>query len=167
MRVFQFKNPQRQSNVECSVHLLRSPYLRLHTREKHPVYYLCTFCDLKFREQAKLRIHLLNDHDVKCGIKDIYICWKCKKSCTSFKELGPDYVFLIFFQFFRFVLTREPDTQKKIEKFCKTSVLNDEIIYSQVYDTRNKFQLISKYPFGVITWTKIPTNIFENVCPRF
>ena len=31
--------------------------------------------------------------------------------------------------------------------------------------TIDKGQLISKCPFGVIVWTKIPTKIFENVCP--
>ena len=28
-----------------------------------------------------------------------------------------------------------------------------------------KGQLISKCPFGVIVWTKIPTIFFENFCP--
>ena len=27
-------------------------------------------------------------------------------------------------------------------------------------------EIISKCPFGVIVWTKIPTKIFENFCPR-
>ena len=29
-----------------------------------------------------------------------------------------------------------------------------------------KGQLISKCPFGVMVWTKIPTKIFDNFCPR-
>jgi dynein heavy chain 2 len=29
-----------------------------------------------------------------------------------------------------------------------------------------KGQLISKCPFGVILWTKIPTKKFDNFCPR-
>ena len=29
-----------------------------------------------------------------------------------------------------------------------------------------KGQLISKCPFGLIVWTKIPTKRFENFCPR-
>ena len=29
-----------------------------------------------------------------------------------------------------------------------------------------KGQLISKCPFGVIVWTKIPTEKFDNFCPR-
>ena len=32
------------------------------------------------------------------------------------------------------------------------------------FDTKGQF--ISKCPFGVIVWTKIPTNCFENFCPR-
>ena len=27
-------------------------------------------------------------------------------------------------------------------------------------------QLISKFPFGVIVWTKIPTKKFDKFCPR-
>ena len=33
-------------------------------------------------------------------------------------------------------------------------------------DSLAKGQLISKFPFGVIVWTKIPTNKFDNFCPR-
>ena len=32
------------------------------------------------------------------------------------------------------------------------------------YDTKG--QLISKCPFGVIVWTKIPTKNFDKFCPR-
>ena len=32
--------------------------------------------------------------------------------------------------------------------------------------TFSKGQLISKCPFGVIVWTKIPTKKFDNFCPR-
>ena len=30
-----------------------------------------------------------------------------------------------------------------------------------------KGQLISKYPFGIIVWTKIPTKLFLDFCPEF
>ena len=29
-----------------------------------------------------------------------------------------------------------------------------------------KGQLISKYPFGIIVWTKIPTKLFLDFCPE-
>ena len=62
--------------------------LQGHMRKKHPTYYLCAFCDKKtFRQHKLLRVHLINEHDVKCGAKDFYVCWKCKKCCLSFKEL--------------------------------------------------------------------------------
>ena len=62
--------------------------LKSHVREKHPVYYLCAFCDKKmFRQQKLLRVHLINEHEVKCGIKDFHSCWKCKECFSSYKEL--------------------------------------------------------------------------------
>ena len=61
--------------------------LKGHIREKHPVYYLCTFCEEMFQSSRKLRIHLYNSHEVKCGTKDYYLCWKCQKPFTSSKEL--------------------------------------------------------------------------------
>ena len=62
--------------------------LKGHVREKHPVYYLCSYCDKKmFLSQKKLRVHLLNAHNAKCGTKDFYVCPKCQKCCTSFREL--------------------------------------------------------------------------------
>ena len=62
--------------------------LRSHVRDKHPVYYLCAFCDKKmFLATKKLRVHLINEHAVKCGKKDLHACWKCKKCFSSFKEL--------------------------------------------------------------------------------
>ena len=62
--------------------------LQGHIRKKHPTYYLCAFCDKKtFRQHKLLRVHLINEHNVKCGAKDFYVCWKCKKCCSSFKEL--------------------------------------------------------------------------------
>ena len=30
-----------------------------------------------------------------------------------------------------------------------------------------KGQLISKCPFGIIVWTKIPTKLFQDFCPEF
>ena len=56
-------------------------------REKHPEYNLCSFCDKMFIQTCKLRSHLINEHDAKCGAKDFYVCWKCKKCCSSFKDL--------------------------------------------------------------------------------
>ena len=58
-----------------------------HKREKHPEYNLCSFCDKMFIQTCKLRSHLINEHDAKCGAKDFYVCWKCKKCCSSFKDL--------------------------------------------------------------------------------
>ena len=61
--------------------------LRSHVRDKHPVYYLCAFCDKKmFLATKKLRVHLINEHAVKCGKKDLHVCWKCKKCFSSFKD---------------------------------------------------------------------------------
>ena len=31
----------------------------------------------------------------------------------------------------------------------------------------SKGQLISKCPFGIIVWTKIPTKLFLDFCPEF
>ena len=52
--------------------------LNNHVRKKNTIYYLCAFCDKKmFRQHKQLRVHLINEHDVKCGAKDFYVCWKC------------------------------------------------------------------------------------------
>lgn len=61
--------------------------LRGHVRDKHPVYYLCTFCETMFTSSRKLRIHFFKEHNCKCGIKDFYVCWKCQKCCSSSKDL--------------------------------------------------------------------------------
>ena len=62
--------------------------LKGHIKEKHRQYLLCSYCDKRmFGNSRQLRIHLINEHDVKCGAKDFYVCWKCKKCCSSFKDL--------------------------------------------------------------------------------
>ena len=61
--------------------------LRQHYNLKHPVFYLCSCCDKIFKSLKKLRVHLLNAHKVKCGMKDFYVCWHCQKCLTSSKEL--------------------------------------------------------------------------------
>ena len=43
---------------KCGTSYVALQTLRLHTREKHPVYYLRKFCDLKFREKSKLQVIL-------------------------------------------------------------------------------------------------------------
>ena len=58
-----------------------------HVREKHPVYYLCTYCEKMFQSTTKLRIHYSHQHEVNALSKEFYICWKCKKSCSSFNDL--------------------------------------------------------------------------------
>ena len=73
---------------KCGATYTSMSSLKGHVREKHPVYYLCAYCDKKmYLSQKKLRVHLLNEHSVKCGTKDFYVCWKCKKCCSSFKDL--------------------------------------------------------------------------------
>ena len=73
---------------KCGATYTSMSSLKGHIREKHPIYYLCAYCDKKmYLSQKKLRVHLLNEHNVKCGTKDFYVCWKCEKCCTSFKEL--------------------------------------------------------------------------------
>ena len=41
--------------------------------------------------------------------------------------------------------------------------LNNIVLFKQC----PKGQLVSKYPFGIIVWTKIPTKLFLDFCPEF
>ena len=73
---------------KCGASYTTIKSLKDHTLKKHPVYYLCAYCDKKmFLSHKKLRFHLLNEHSVKCGTKDFYVCWKCQKRYLSFKDL--------------------------------------------------------------------------------
>ena len=42
-------------------------------------------------------------------------------------------------------------------------------VYTRAFETigTTKGQLISKYPFGFIVWTKIPMKLFLHFCPEF
>ena len=42
----------------------------------------------------------------------------------------------------------------------------EDIIDYQDFEEPTKGQLISKCPFGVIIWTRIPTKKFDKFCPR-
>ena len=73
---------------KCGASYFTRHALQHHVREKHPVYYLCTCCEKLFQSTTKLRVHYCNEHNVTCGLKDYYVCWKCQKCCSSFKDLG-------------------------------------------------------------------------------
>ena len=72
---------------KCGVAYSSKHTLSGHVREKHPVYYLCTYCEKMFQSTTKLRIHYSHQHEVNALSKEFYICWKCKKSCSSFNDL--------------------------------------------------------------------------------
>ena len=73
------------------------------------------------------------------------------------------------------VLMRKPEL---VKRYCCTlhileaslDLINDEkhvrLIFETFKSTTSKGQLISKCPFGVIDWTKIPTKHLTNFCPR-
>ena len=51
---------------------------------------------------------------------------------------------------------------KKREKMAKDRLK----FWKRIDKIYTKGQLISKCPFGVIVWTKIPTKRFDKFCPR-
>ena len=55
--------------------------------------------------------------------------------------------------------------QKLIRVRLKVEMLNALLIIYKQSDSIIKGQFISKCPFGVIVWTKIPTNKFEKFFP--
>jgi hypothetical protein len=61
--------------------------LKGHVKSKHPVYYMCTFCEKLMTTPFKLKLHLFEGHKVKEGIKTLYVCSICQKQCSSCKDL--------------------------------------------------------------------------------
>ena len=80
-------NPKQFICDKCGATYPSESSLKQHINIKHPVYHLCSCCDKIFINLKKLRLHLLNEHAVKCGTKDFYVCWKCMKCHSSAKEL--------------------------------------------------------------------------------
>ena len=64
---------------------------------------------------------------------------------------------------FQTFLIELPEREKKQ---ASQSYVKDHILSVHLNCSDTKGQLISKCPFGVIIWTKIPTKKFDNICPR-
>ena len=75
---------------KCGAFYAPQVSLKNHIKDKQRSYTLCTLCHKMFpssRGCRELRVHLCNEHQVNCGLKDFYVCWKCHKGCLSVKEL--------------------------------------------------------------------------------
>ena len=75
---------------KCGESFTSKNYMSKHQHDKHKDYNLCTLCDKMFPAKdtsLDLRLHLAHEHQIHCGLKDFYTCWKCQKGCNSVKEL--------------------------------------------------------------------------------
>ena len=91
MKARHLEEPRQYVCDKCGATYPFEMSLRRHVSLKHPVYYLCTCCEKLFTSLKKLKVHLLNDHNIKSGSQDIYVCFKCQKCCASSKELDDHY----------------------------------------------------------------------------
>ena len=58
------------------------------------------------------------------------------------------------------------DCNLNLPSLSKNPVYDFKFVFLDIFMSISKGQLISKCPFGVIVWNKIPEKKFENFCPR-